>query len=84
VSIRAEVGQRRVKVWVEDNGIGIAPADSARIFGIFERLNSAAAYEGTGIGLSIVRRAAEKMNAATGVESELGVGSRFWIELDQA
>jgi PAS domain S-box-containing protein len=84
VSIRAEVGQRRVKVWVEDNGIGIAPADSARIFGIFERLNSAAAYEGTGIGLSIVRRAAEKMNAATGVESEPGVGSRFWIELDQA
>ncbi len=84
VKIHAEVRMRRVKVWVEDNGIGIAPGDRARIFGIFERLPSASAYEGTGIGLSIVRRAAEKMDGDAGVESEPGTGSRFWIELDHA
>lgn len=84
VKIYSEVRMRRVKVWVADNGIGIAPSDIERIFGIFERLHSAAAYEGTGIGLSIVRRAAEKMDGAVGVESDVGAGSRFWIELNLA
>lgn len=82
VRIRAETREGRARVWVEDNGIGIAPEDRGRIFGIFERLHAATAYEGTGIGLSIVRRAVEKMGGAIGVESERGEGSRFWIELE--
>lgn len=63
---------------------GIAPENHSRVFGMFERINSAADYEGTGIGLTIVRKAAERMGARLGFESELGEGSRFWIELQKA
>jgi len=45
------------------------------------KVHSADSYAGTGIGLSIVRRAAEKMGGQVGVESTLGQGSRFWIKL---
>lgn len=69
----------RVRVWVEDNGVGIDPAHHERIFGIFERVN--VACEGTGIGLAIVRRAVERMGGRAGVESALGDGARFWLEL---
>jgi PAS domain S-box-containing protein len=72
-----------VRVWVADNGIGIAPENHQRVFRMFERVNSAAEFEGTGIGLSIVRKAAERMGAQVGFESELGKGSRFWIQLQK-
>ena len=51
---------------------------------MFERINLAAEYEGTGIGLTIVRKAAERMGAQVGFESEVGKGSRFWIQLQKA
>lgn len=70
-----------VQVWFEDNGIGIAPENQQRIFNIFERVNSDAEYEGTGIGLSIVKKTIERMGGDVGVESELGRGSKFWIRL---
>jgi len=41
-------------------------------------------YEGTGIGLAIVKKAAERMGGSVGVESDLGKGSRFWLELKSA
>jgi signal transduction histidine kinase len=46
---------------------------------MFERLTSV--YEGTGIGLAIVRKVVERMGGKVGVESEPGKGSRFWVEL---
>ena len=70
-----------VRLWIEDNGIGIKPQYQHRIFGIFERLPNAMQYEGTGIGLAIVRKAAERMSGSVGVESDGFTGSRFWIEL---
>lgn len=79
VRISSEVLGERVRLWIEDNGIGIEPADQARIFDIFQRLRSD--YEGTGIGLAIVKKAAERMGGTVGVMSELGKGSRFWLEL---
>lgn len=77
------IGQER-RLWVEDNGIGIEQKDLTRIFGIFERIHPDKAYEGTGIGLSIVRKGAERMGGKSGVQSELGKGSRFWIQLKTA
>ena len=70
-----------IRVWIKDNGIGIAPENHERIFRLFERIHAPEEYEGTGIGLTIVRKAAERMGAQVGFESELGKGSRFWIQL---
>ncbi len=78
-----QVADGYVRIWVEDKGVGIAPAYHSRIFGVFERLEKGR-YPGTGIGLAIVRRCVERMNGRVGVESELGKGSRFYIELSKA
>ncbi|HEY6852795.1 MAG TPA: HAMP domain-containing sensor histidine kinase, partial [Gemmatimonadales bacterium] len=83
VRVRAEQRNGRVRVWVEDNGIGIAPEHHERIFRVFERLNPADEFPGTGIGLAIVRKGVERMGGRVGVESQPGQGSRFWIELSQ-
>ena len=83
VSAEAMEG-RAVRVWFRDNGIGVAPEDHDRIFRLFERIHPCTKYEGTGIGLSIVRKATERMGARVGFDSELGKGSNFWIELKKA
>ncbi len=70
-----------VRLWVEDNGIGVAPELQSKLFQVFERLPTATPYEGTGIGLAIVRKAVERMGGRYGVESDGRQGSRFWIEL---
>jgi signal transduction histidine kinase len=72
-----------VRVWVEDQGIGIAPEHQERIFHVFERLHGSETYPGTGIGLAIVRKGIERMGGTVGVESAQGAGSRFWIELPE-
>jgi len=73
-----------IRVWFKDNGVGIAPENHERIFGLFERIYPVTEYEGTGIGLTIVRKAIERMGAQVGFESELGKGSNFWIQLPKA
>ncbi|MBX7183913.1 MAG: PAS domain S-box protein [Vicinamibacteria bacterium] len=83
VEIRSRASNGRVRVSVTDNGIGIDPAHHGRIFGIFERLHGIEQYPGTGIGLALVKKAAEGMNGAVGVESRLGAGSSFWFELEE-
>ena len=81
IVIRADARDKETTLWIEDNGIGIDGHDLDRIFGIFVKVHSPNSYAGTGIGLSIVRRAAEKMGGQVGVESTLGQGSRFWLKL---
>jgi signal transduction histidine kinase len=82
LSISAETEEDdSIRVWFKDNGIGIAPENHERIFRLLERIHPATAYEGTGIGLTIVRKAIERMGAQVGFESELGKGSNFWIQL---
>lgn len=81
VVVREERKGDFVRVWVEDNGIGIAPEHLDRIFRIFERLHDRDKYTGTGIGLAIVQKAIMRMGGRVGVDSEVGRGSRFWFEL---
>lgn len=84
VRIRSEQRGPHTRVWVEDNGIGIAGEHCDRIFRLFERLHTNQAYPGTGIGLALVRKGAERMGGSTGVESTPEQGSRFWVELPAA
>ncbi len=83
VHIRAEAVAGEVRLWIEDNGIGIDPRDHGRIWKIFTQVGRAKDYPGTGIGLAIVRKAVERMNGTIGVESALGSGSKFWFRLRQ-
>ncbi|MBN1956315.1 MAG: HAMP domain-containing protein [Anaerolineae bacterium] len=81
VRIWAEKRDGVVRLWVEDNGIGIAPEHYERIFCVFERLHGIETYPGTGIGLAIVRKGMQRMGGAVGLDSTVGEGSDFWIEL---
>jgi signal transduction histidine kinase len=84
IVISAERNQRRVRLLVRDNGIGVDPKYQARLFQVFERLHTAAAYPGSGLGLAIVRRGIERMGGKVGFDSVPNVGSTFWLELDAA
>lgn len=82
VRINAEDLGSRARLWFIDNGIGIDEEGQKKLFRMFHRLNPS--YEGTGVGLAIVKKAAERMGGAVGVRSALGQGSQFWLELDKA
>jgi signal transduction histidine kinase len=84
IRIWTEKHEDRVRLFVEDHGIGIAEKDVNRIFDIFERVHDDKTYEGTGIGLSIVKKAAERMGGSVGLKSALNQGSVFWVELPDA
>lgn len=83
VRLRNEEHAQVVRVWVEDNGIGIAPDHRAQVFGLFTRLNGEK-YPGTGIGLAIVQKGVERMGGSVGVEAAPLHGSHFWFELRKA
>ena len=82
-TVRAEA-RRANGAWeiaVQDNGIGIAPADQEQIFEMFRRLHADDEIEGTGVGLALVKRIAERSGGDVDVVSEPGQGSRFVIRL---
>jgi PAS domain S-box-containing protein len=83
IRISSEANAEGVRVCFEDNGIGIDPAGQRRLFQMFQRVQGDE-YEGTGIGLAIVRKAVERMHGQVGVASEPGQGSRFWLQLPGA
>lgn len=84
VTVRGEAEDGVARLWFEDNGIGIPERLHPRLFRIFSRLQRREDYEGTGIGLAIVRKAAERMSGSVGLESSEGAGSRFWVRLRRA
>ncbi|HYG24120.1 MAG TPA: ATP-binding protein [Verrucomicrobiae bacterium] len=84
VEITAETTAERVRLSFRDNGIGIEPEAQERIFKMFQRLNRTELYEGTGIGLAIVRKAMERMGGSVSLESTLGEGSTFHIDFKPA
>lgn len=77
--MRASDGSTRLRV--TDNGIGIAPAQTERIFEIFTRLHNKREFAGSGLGLSICRRIADLHGGRIHVRSQPGEGSSFELEL---
>jgi signal transduction histidine kinase len=82
IDIFSSVRGKRLRVSVQDHGVGIDPGESERIFGLFERGNTKA--PGTGIGLAIVKKGAERMQGEVGLVSVRGQKTEFWIELKLA
>jgi PAS domain S-box-containing protein len=82
VKVWAEERGSEIRFWVEDNGIGISREQQERVFVMFQRLSKK--YQGTGVGLALVRKVAERMHGKVGFESEPGQGSRFWLDFARA
>lgn len=80
VRLRVEERGEMVRLWVEDNGIGIPEGQDERIFRVFERLAEGGDHPGTGIGLAIVRRGMQRIGGTCGVERLPEGGSAFWVE----
>ncbi|MCB0525031.1 MAG: PAS domain-containing sensor histidine kinase [Saprospiraceae bacterium] len=81
ITVRSQLFQDKIKISVEDKGIGIPETDQKHMFGRFFRASNAAnSTQGTGLGLYIVQRYAEMMGGTIGFESEIEKGSTFWVE----
>lgn len=78
------IGHGRIRVSVTDTGPGIDPQALDRIFTPFERLGSVRKAGGTGLGLALSKRMVEAMGGVIGVDSLVGSGSTFWIDLPEA
>jgi len=88
---RVEVGcaieddSQHVRIGVGDTGLGLDASQRARLFQTFERLDAPGrAIEGAGLGLALSKRLVEAMHGEIGLDSEVGVGSRFWLRLARA
>ncbi len=81
IRVRLQATAETARLTVQDMGIGIAAEDLSRIFGRFERAVSSQNYGGLGLGLSVCRTIVEAMGGTITVQSELGKGSEFTVEL---
>jgi len=81
IRVRLEATSDTARLTVQDEGIGIAPDDFSRIFGRFERAVPGRSYGGLGLGLYTCRAIVEAMDGSVAVQSELGRGSKFTVEL---
>jgi signal transduction histidine kinase len=84
IRVWGERNNGHVRLWISDNGIGVDPQYQRRLFNMFERVHPNLKYDGTGVGLAIVRKAVERMGGRVGVESDGVNGSNFWIEVRSA
>lgn len=81
ISIDYSKNDRHITLEIKDNGIGFDMKYHDKIFNIFERLHGADEYPGTGIGLAMVKKVADRLNGMVWATSELGIGSTFYFQV---
>lgn len=81
ITVRGERRSGRVAYSVSDNGIGFEATHAAQIFGVFQRLHTNEAYEGSGVGLALVQRIVERHQGRAWAEGTPGAGATFWFEI---
>ena len=79
ISIGGQQAPTERILWIQDNGIGFDADQKEKLFGLFERLHNAQEYEGTGVGLAIVKMVADKHGGRVWAESSPGKGSTFFL-----
>jgi signal transduction histidine kinase len=86
VTVGAKLGDSGIRIFVTDHGAGIPPGAKEKVFGRFSQLDSSDQRRtgGTGLGMNISREIVEAMGGAIDYESELGVGTTFYVDLPRA
>ncbi|CAG9931784.1 sensor histidine kinase [Candidatus Nitrotoga arctica] len=85
VEVKCTCTQERIRIYIKDSGMGLPPEKLVQLFQPFNRLGQeSGAEEGTGIGLVVTKQLIELMGGTINVESTVGVGSEFWVELPRA
>lgn len=84
VFIHVKENDTNYTLMVKDNGIGIPENQHREVFNLFKRLNSARQYEGTGMGLAMVRKSIERMGGEVWIESIPGTGTTFYFTLPKS
>ena len=84
INVGGEETKKAYRIWVKDKGIGFDMKYHDRIFEVFQRLHTDSEFPGTGIGLALAKKAAQRIQALVWAQSSLGQGAQFYIEIAKA